>query len=477
MKKILLLLLVFPFVVFGQSVPQGINYQAVARDANGDVLMNNSLSIQFSIISDITTANVSWQETHQVTTNVHGLFTAIIGQGISTSVGSSLTFDLIDWGASNHLLKVEIDYGNGLIDMGTTAFMSVPYSLNTDPTDELQSLSISGDTIFISDANYIVIPGISLVNNLIVHGCTDSTAFNYDALANIDDGSCIAIVSGCTDSIAFNYDSLANTNDGSCVAVVSGCTNGIALNYDPSANTDDGSCIVEGCTEPLACNYNSNANSSNLSICDFSCYSCSDSTACNYDPTASIPQSYINLFGIPWDSFDLEMNLQMELGYSDYYVIENQIDFCDQNYINGFDCDCSESYISNMNHGFGNNSYVFTPYICGDTAMSGNTSGYANVDVEYPCNITSGFWSESSGYCVINITIPATMSQFTIANSSGYVEYNIYYDSQFTSINQVNVGPYVVLNLLTSTSIPCQTGCTDPLYTEYNPLANTDDGS
>ena len=98
MKKILLLLLVFPFVVFGQSVPQGINYQAVARDANGDVLMNNSLSIQFSIISDITTANVSWQETHQVTTNVHGLFTAIIGQGISTSVGSSLTFDLIDWG-------------------------------------------------------------------------------------------------------------------------------------------------------------------------------------------------------------------------------------------------------------------------------------------------------------------------------------------------------------------------------------------
>ena len=138
----------------------------------------------------------------------------------------------------------------------------------------------------------------------------------------------------------------------------------------------------------------------------------------------------------------------MELGYSDYYVIENQIDFCDENYINGFDCDCSESYISNMNHGFGNNSYVFTPYICGDTAMSGNTSGYANVDVEYPCNITSGFWSESSGYCVINITIPATMSQFTIANSSGYVEYNIYYDSQFTSINQVNVGPYVVLNLL-----------------------------
>ena len=41
------------------------------------------------------------------------LFTSVIGKGISTSVGSSATFDVIDWGASNHLLKVEIDYGNG----------------------------------------------------------------------------------------------------------------------------------------------------------------------------------------------------------------------------------------------------------------------------------------------------------------------------------------------------------------------------
>ena len=155
MKKLLLILLCLPFIGLGQSVPQGINYQAVARDANGDVLMNQALTIQFSIISDITTSAVSWQETHQATTNDYGLFTAVIGQGTSTSVGSSLTFDVIDWGASNHLLKVEIDYGSGYLDMGTTAFMSVPYALNSTP----QSLSISSDTIFISSGNSIVIPG------------------------------------------------------------------------------------------------------------------------------------------------------------------------------------------------------------------------------------------------------------------------------------------------------------------------------
>tara|TARA_B110000908_G_scaffold135520_1_gene160354 strand:- start:1550 stop:2533 length:984 start_codon:yes stop_codon:yes gene_type:complete len=116
---------------FGQSVPQGINYQAVARDSTGSVLMDQGLTIRFSIISDISTGNISWQETHQDSTNAYGLFTAIIGQGTSTSVGSSATFDVIDWGAYNHFLKVEIDYGGGLVDMGTTAFMSVPYALYT----------------------------------------------------------------------------------------------------------------------------------------------------------------------------------------------------------------------------------------------------------------------------------------------------------------------------------------------------------
>ena len=34
----------------------------------------------------------------------------------------------------------------------------------------------------------------------------------------------------------------ANTDDGSCI-IMEGCTDATAFNYDPSANTDDGSCI------------------------------------------------------------------------------------------------------------------------------------------------------------------------------------------------------------------------------------------
>tara|TARA_R110001599_G_scaffold118888_2_gene288316 strand:+ start:1353 stop:2966 length:1614 start_codon:yes stop_codon:yes gene_type:complete len=47
-------------------------------------------------------------------------------------------------------------------------------------------------------------------------GCTDPTAFNYDANATIDDGSCIDVVYGCTDPLSFNYDATATVDDGSC---------------------------------------------------------------------------------------------------------------------------------------------------------------------------------------------------------------------------------------------------------------------
>jgi hypothetical protein len=108
-----------------------------------------------------------------------------------------------------------------------------------------QTLTISGDTLFISSGNSIVIPGLSLINSLIVQGCTDSTAFPYNPLANSDDGSCIAVVLGCTDTTAPNYNASANTDDGSCIAVVNGCTDSTALNYDMNANTDDGSCASQ----------------------------------------------------------------------------------------------------------------------------------------------------------------------------------------------------------------------------------------
>ena len=121
----------------------------------------------------------------------------------------------------------------------------------------------------------------------IVLGCMNELAFNYNANANTND-TCIAVVEGCTSEIAINYDSLANTDDGSCIGVVYGCTDVNAFNYNVSANIDDGSCIdiVYGCTDPAMFNYNSNANIDNGNCIPF-VYGCTDSIMFNYNPLAN----------------------------------------------------------------------------------------------------------------------------------------------------------------------------------------------
>ena len=78
---------------------------------------------------------------------------------------------------------------------------------------------------------------------VVLLGCTDSTALNFNNLANTDDGSCISPFYGCTDSTALNYNNLANVDDGTCIDIVNGCTDITAMNYQDLATNNDGSCV------------------------------------------------------------------------------------------------------------------------------------------------------------------------------------------------------------------------------------------
>ena len=148
--------------------------------------------------------------------------------------------------------------------------------------------------------------------NLAVFGCLDSTAFNYDSTANVDNGGCLPIVMGCMESLALNFNPLANTPD-TCIAYIYGCTDPTQFNYDSLANTDDGSCVefiygcmdsvmfnfnplanandtcvpfIYGCTDPSMFNYEASANSEDFSCVPF-IYGCTDSLALNYDNNAN----------------------------------------------------------------------------------------------------------------------------------------------------------------------------------------------
>ncbi|MDA7596479.1 DUF1566 domain-containing protein [Flavobacteriales bacterium] len=138
------------------------------------------------------------------------------------------------------------------VDLSTC--IAVIYLAGSFSSENSWSISDASGTVLASAGN------VSGQFGTCILGCTDLTAFNYNALANSDDGSCIAVVNGCTDATAFNYDPLANTDDGSCI--IYGCTDSTAFNYNANANTDDGSCIavVLGCTDAAAPNYDPLAN-------------------------------------------------------------------------------------------------------------------------------------------------------------------------------------------------------------------------
>ncbi len=97
---------------------------------------------------------------------------------------------------------------------------SFPTLLLVNPTSEIVGENLYagvGNTLFtaavVFDENNINI------NSCTTPGCIDTTACNFDSLADTDDGSCVFDCSGCTDPSAVNFESTANDDNGSCFYV------------------------------------------------------------------------------------------------------------------------------------------------------------------------------------------------------------------------------------------------------------------
>jgi len=116
------------------QAPQGINYQAIARDGSGNPIATQTISVQLKIwrTNPPGTGTLVYDVTHSpVITNQFGLFNLVIGQGGTVNTGS---FSTIPWGSDVYFLEVWVDSDAGgpnpFVSMGSTKFMSAPYSLH-----------------------------------------------------------------------------------------------------------------------------------------------------------------------------------------------------------------------------------------------------------------------------------------------------------------------------------------------------------
>lgn len=126
MKRLLsLIVAVFTTAILIAQVPESFNYQAILRDATGNIRANASVSIDIAILQGSATGTQVFIETHSVTTNEFGLVNLAIG---SKNISG---FESIDWTDGPYFVKVSVDG----TEMGTSQILSVPYALHSKTSE------------------------------------------------------------------------------------------------------------------------------------------------------------------------------------------------------------------------------------------------------------------------------------------------------------------------------------------------------
>lgn len=163
-------LLLFTSGIYCQS-PSKFNFQAVARNTSGNLIINQNISVRVSILSGSATGSSEYSETHSVLTDVFGVFNLLVGGG---SVASG-TFNAITWGSASKFLKIEADVTGGTTYqvIATTQILSVPYALYaekagnspwTDGSDHIYANNVTTtSSVAVSDKGYL---GIGTKNPL-----------------------------------------------------------------------------------------------------------------------------------------------------------------------------------------------------------------------------------------------------------------------------------------------------------------------
>jgi len=139
------------------QIPQGFNYQAIARDVSDNPIVNTPMPVLITIQSEMTGGTIFWQELHSsVTTNSFGMLTLVVGKGVKQA-GTASTFADIDWSVSPKYIKTEVYYENEWKDMGVSQLWSVPYSITAEElAGSVKKLTVTGETTSLEEALFEV---------------------------------------------------------------------------------------------------------------------------------------------------------------------------------------------------------------------------------------------------------------------------------------------------------------------------------
>ena len=145
-------------------------------------------------------------------------------------VNTSIYFALID---AN--LAFLVIYGNL-----PSAIYSVKVLVNNEIFESGSVEFIANGVLGSLDSPFVISPIYSTL------GCTDSTSFNNDPIANVCDESCIAMIIGCMSDlyIKFNTQAKSGLQDFLCQKeIVFGCLDDYYIEFNPMVNTNNESCI------------------------------------------------------------------------------------------------------------------------------------------------------------------------------------------------------------------------------------------
>jgi hypothetical protein len=125
-------------IASAQVTPDGILFQAVARDANGNAAAGRNIYAKVNLLKSTATGTSVYAETFKVVSTDDGVFTIVIGKGTRISGVSGLTAIL--WNEALYFINIQIAIepslptpgwtaDNNYVDMGTSQLWTVPYAL------------------------------------------------------------------------------------------------------------------------------------------------------------------------------------------------------------------------------------------------------------------------------------------------------------------------------------------------------------